>query len=215
MSVGALWREARRHERLRVREAEQIRRERYLVLHWDPERPILWLEGMLPAEEGCALESAVTRRAEDVPRDAEALDPAGARLADALVDMATGGPEPAAVVVHAAAEILSGQETEHAPWLAERREATASPPNRSVGWPATEGSSGLSSGTAARWASVGGAGGFRVLWTGSFATGTGDGAGSRGAHGNGGSMPTTWFTGPTAGRRTWTTWSCCATPTIG
>jgi hypothetical protein len=26
---------------------------------------------------------------------------------------------------------------------------------------------------------------------------------------------TTWSTGPTAGRRTWTTWSCCATPTTG
>ena len=29
---------------------------------------MLWLEGMLPAEEGAALESALGKRAEDVPR---------------------------------------------------------------------------------------------------------------------------------------------------
>ena len=116
---AALWREARRHERAQVREAQEARRERYLTLQWDQERPVLWLEGMLPVEEGAALQSAISRRAEDLPRDAEAADPAGARLADALVDMATGDPQPAAVVVHAGAEVLVGEEGEHGPWLAE------------------------------------------------------------------------------------------------
>jgi hypothetical protein len=116
---AALWREARRHERIRVREAEKIHRERYLRLQWDQERPVLWLEGMLPAEQGAVFESAITRRAESVPRDGEALDPSGARLADALVDLATGEPQPATVVVHAGAEALARQEPEEGPWLAE------------------------------------------------------------------------------------------------
>jgi Domain of unknown function (DUF222)/HNH endonuclease len=120
---AALWREARRHERIRVREAEQIRRERYLRLQWDQERPVLWLEGMLPAEEGAALEAALARRAEDVPRDPDALDPAGARLADALVEQvsapAADCPTPATVVVHAEADVLVREEPDTGPWLAE------------------------------------------------------------------------------------------------
>src|SRR5687767_8913529 len=55
---AALWREARRYERVRAGEAEEIRRNRYLRLQWDHERPVMWLEGMLAAEEGAALESA-------------------------------------------------------------------------------------------------------------------------------------------------------------
>jgi hypothetical protein len=116
---AALWREARRHERARVREAEEARRVRYFTLHWDHERPVLWLEGMLPAEEGAAFESAIGQRAEDVPRDPDAQDPEGARLADALVDMTTGRPQPAVVVVHAGAEVLVREERERGPWLAE------------------------------------------------------------------------------------------------
>jgi hypothetical protein len=119
LSPGALWREARRHERIRVREAEHIRRHRYLWLNWDHHRPVLWVEGMLPAEEGAAVEKALTKRAEDVSGDPEALDPAGARLADAFLDLATGGPERATVVVHAGAEILLREEPEEGPWLAE------------------------------------------------------------------------------------------------
>jgi hypothetical protein len=77
------------------------------------------VEGMLPAEEGPALESAIARRAEDVPGDPEAADPAGARLPDALVDVATGGPQPATVVVHARADALVREEPESGPWPAE------------------------------------------------------------------------------------------------
>jgi hypothetical protein len=119
MSPASLWREARRRERLRSKEAEDLRRQRYLWLSWDRERPVLWVGGMLPAEEGTALESAIVRRAEDVPGDPEAADPPGARLADALVDVATGGPQPATVVVHAGADALVREEPESGPWLAE------------------------------------------------------------------------------------------------
>jgi hypothetical protein len=115
----ALWTEARRYERARVEEAEHARRSRYLTLSWDHERPVLWLEGMLPAEEGAVLASAISRRAQDVPRDEDAADPAGARLADALVRLATGEPEPATVVVHAGAEVLTNEERDASPWLAE------------------------------------------------------------------------------------------------
>jgi hypothetical protein len=116
---ASLWREARRHERVRVREAEETRRERYLALDWDQERSVLWLEGRLPAEEGTALQSALLRRAEEVPLDPKATEPGGARLADALVDLATGEPEPATVVVHAGADVLAGEEPVTGPWLAE------------------------------------------------------------------------------------------------
>src|SRR5919106_4370760 len=114
-----LWREARRHHRVRAREAEEARRTRYLRLDWDRERSVLWLEGMLPAEEGTALQAAVHARGESIPPDPGAVDPPGARLADALVDVATGGPEPATVVVHAGAEALAGAEPTRGPWLAE------------------------------------------------------------------------------------------------
>jgi Domain of unknown function (DUF222)/HNH endonuclease len=116
---AALWQEARRHERIRVREAEEIHRERYLRLQWDQVRPVLWLEGMLPAEQGAAFESAINRRAEDVPRDGDAADPSGARVADALVELASGGPESTTVVVHAAADVLIREERDDGPWLAE------------------------------------------------------------------------------------------------
>jgi hypothetical protein len=116
---ASLWREARRHERVRSQEAEEVRRLRFLRLDWDRERSVLWLEGMLPAEEGTALQAALHGRAERVPADPQAADPAAARLADALVDLATGGPEPATVVVHAGAEVLARREPRTGPWLAE------------------------------------------------------------------------------------------------
>jgi Domain of unknown function (DUF222)/HNH endonuclease len=119
MRPAALWREARRHERHLANEAEEARRRRYLSLNWDHERSVLWLEGMLSAEEGTAFQAALLRKAEDVRSDPAAADPAGARLADALVDLATGGPEPATVVVHAGAEVLAREEEESGPWLAE------------------------------------------------------------------------------------------------
>jgi hypothetical protein len=116
---AALWREARRHERCLAREAEEARRQRFLRLDWDHERSVLWLEGMLPAEEGTAFRAALLQKAADVPSDPEAADPSRARLADALVEVAAGEPEPATVVVHAGAEVLAREEPELGPWLAE------------------------------------------------------------------------------------------------
>jgi hypothetical protein len=116
---ASLWREARRHERRLAREAEEARRRRYLSLAWDHERSVLYIEGMLPAEEGTAFQAALLRKTEDVRSDPEAADPQGARLADALVEVATGEPEPATVVVHAGAEVLAGAEPATGPWLAE------------------------------------------------------------------------------------------------
>ncbi len=116
---GRLWREARQHERALAREAEETRRQRYLRLDWDHDRSVLWLEGMLPAEEGTALQAAIERRGEAVPRDPDAVDPSRARLADALVDLASGDPEPATVVVHAGAEVLAGEDAQTGPWLSE------------------------------------------------------------------------------------------------
>jgi hypothetical protein len=114
---AGLWREARRHERATVMDAD--RAHRYLRLSWDHELPVLWLEGMLAAEEGERLASALQRRAEVVPPDPQASDPSEARMADALLDLLTGEPQPATVVVHAGAEILAGEEPAHPPWLAE------------------------------------------------------------------------------------------------
>lgn len=116
---ASLWREARRHERVLAREAEEARRLRYLRLDWDHDRRVLWLEGMLPAEEGTALQAALHGRAERILADPEAADPAAARLADALTEMATDAAEPATVVVHAGAEALAGEESDRGPWLAE------------------------------------------------------------------------------------------------
>src|ERR671918_2814253 len=58
-------------------EAEEARRTRYLRLDWDQERSVLWLEGMLPAEEGTALQAALHARAESIPPDPGAADPPG------------------------------------------------------------------------------------------------------------------------------------------
>src|ERR687892_1294338 len=112
----------------RAREAEEARRTRYLRMDWDRERSVLWLEGMLPAEEGTALQAALHARAESIPPDPGAADPPGARLADALVDVATGGPEPATVVVHAEAGALTRQEPDTGPWLAETEGGRRPPP---------------------------------------------------------------------------------------
>jgi hypothetical protein len=125
---SGLWREARRHERVRTREAADIHRRRYLSLWWDPESPVLYLEGMLGADQGAALQSALERRAEEVVVEEEAQSPGEARMADALVELATGGDAqnaPAAtVVVHAGAEVLTGEEPDRGPWLAETESGT-------------------------------------------------------------------------------------------
>jgi hypothetical protein len=120
MRPARLWQEARRHERLRLRDAEEHHRNRYLSLRWDETLPVLWLDGMLPAEQGAALETALNARAERLPADPDAADPGGARLADALTEISGGSdPQPATVVIHAEAEAVVGGHRREGPWLAE------------------------------------------------------------------------------------------------
>jgi hypothetical protein len=105
---------------MRLRDAEQHHRNRYLSLRWDQELPVLWLEGMPPAEQGAALETALNERAERLPPDHGAVDPGGARLADALSSVARGSDSsPATVVIHAEADALAGVDSSRGPWLAE------------------------------------------------------------------------------------------------
>jgi hypothetical protein len=126
---SGLWREARRHERVRNREAADIHQRRYLSLWWDPGSPVLYLEGMLGADQGAALQTALERRSvEIVLAEPPESSPQEARMADALVELVTGGDAeqapPATVVVHAGAEVLTGEEPDRGPWLAETEAGT-------------------------------------------------------------------------------------------
>jgi hypothetical protein len=123
MRPVTLYREARRHERVRSENVQDVRRRRFLWLHWDHELPVLHLEGMLPAEEGAVVESALKRRAERIVLEEPPDSPEDARMADALVELVSGEEAnlapTATVVVHAAADVLAGEEGERGPWLAE------------------------------------------------------------------------------------------------
>jgi hypothetical protein len=108
MSAAALHREARRHERIRLRDAEDIYRRRSLSMWWDDELPICYLEGTLPSEQGSTVQAALTRRAEEIVLADQPDDPGGARLADALVELVAGskgeGASNTMLVVHAMRE---------------------------------------------------------------------------------------------------------------
>ncbi|HJV05168.1 MAG TPA: DUF222 domain-containing protein [Actinomycetota bacterium] len=121
---ASLVREARRHERIRTEDAREIHRRRYLWIHWDHEVPALHIEGMLPAEQGTAVKAALERRAAEVVlEEPPAGPPQDARMADAFVELVAGrnaeqAPS-ATLVLHAGAEVLAGEESDRAPWLAE------------------------------------------------------------------------------------------------
>jgi hypothetical protein len=125
---STLWREAEKHHRREVRETNDCHRRRYLSLWSDPELPVTYLEGMLPSEQGAALKAALERQAEDVVLADSPASPGEARMADALVELVTGGDAQnaptATVVVHAAAEVLTGEEPADGPWLAETEDGT-------------------------------------------------------------------------------------------
>jgi hypothetical protein len=128
---STLWREARRHERAVVREANDVRRRRHLELWEDPEVPVMYLEGMLPSEEGAAVRTALEKRAEEIVLADSPPDPRGARMADALVELVTGGsaddgPRPT-MVIHAEATALAGEESDRGPWLAETEDGVRLP----------------------------------------------------------------------------------------
>jgi hypothetical protein len=125
---SSLWREARRHERVRAKEAQDVHRRRYLWLHWDPESPALYLEGMVGPDQGSALQAALERRAQEVVLEETPESPGDARMADGLVELVTGGDSDrapvATVVVHAGAEVLTGEEPAGGPWLSETEAGT-------------------------------------------------------------------------------------------
>jgi hypothetical protein len=123
MRPAGLYLEARRHERVRTADVQEINSIRSVALWWDTVRPVMYLEGTLPGEQGAAVQAALERRAEEgVLADRPAI-PEEARLADALVELVTGSGEgeaaPATLVVHAVAEALTGEERARGPWLAE------------------------------------------------------------------------------------------------
>ena len=114
MRVGRLWHEARRHERTRRREHLTDRQARSVHMGWDEEKRNLHVEADLPGEQGAAFEAAVTGRAEQIVVEDGVLDPKGARLADALVELvasAGGGSEPATLVIHADASVVLGEDS--------------------------------------------------------------------------------------------------------
>ncbi|HEX6262172.1 MAG TPA: DUF222 domain-containing protein [Actinomycetota bacterium] len=123
MRPVSLWQEVRRHESLEREEEDSLHRRRYLRLDWDPERPLLHLEGMLASEQGAALQAALGSRAERMETPRDALDPVGAKLADALVGSVTAAPADKAaspvLVVHTAAELLARVPEPGRPHLAE------------------------------------------------------------------------------------------------
>jgi hypothetical protein len=120
---STLWREAKRHERIRTEDAREIHRRRYLSMWWDRELPVLYLEGMIPAEQGAAVQRALEHRAKHVVLEDSPESPGEARLADAMAELVTGGraeqSPPTTLVVHADAEIVGGIELKEGPWLAE------------------------------------------------------------------------------------------------
>ena len=123
MRPVSLWQEVRRHERLEREEEESHHLRRYLRLDWDPERPLLYLEGMLASEQGAAVQAALGARVERTEAPSDAVDPRGAMLADALVGSATApatdrAPAPV-LVVHTAAELLADAPERGRPHLAE------------------------------------------------------------------------------------------------
>jgi hypothetical protein len=118
-----LHREAARHERVRSEDAQRVNRMRSLSMWWDPELPVLYLEGVFPAEQGAALRTALERRAQQVVLADQPNSPSEARLADALVELVTGSdnggvPVPT-LIVHAEAQVLTGRESAEGSWLAE------------------------------------------------------------------------------------------------
>ncbi len=111
MSAGRLWREKFRQEQIQRRDAQIDHAMRRVWMSWDEGRRFLELSGSLPAEQGAAVEHVLRERASEVARDGTAIDPEGARLADALTDLVTreagGSPKPV-LVVHADAEVVAG-----------------------------------------------------------------------------------------------------------
>jgi len=113
MSAPELWDEARRHERVTVRDHAEVHRNRGLWSWWNEQRTELSGFFRLGAEQGTAFENAVADHSEQVVLADEPVDRTGARMADALVELVTDGGSGSGdrvVVVHADAAVLTGGE---------------------------------------------------------------------------------------------------------
>ena len=113
MSAPELWDEARRHQRIREREHSDAHRKRDLCIDWNEERTEFFLQARGGAEQGVALERAILERSQEIVLTDEPYNGAGARLADALVELVTGSKgesSPPMLVIHADAAVLSGEE---------------------------------------------------------------------------------------------------------
>jgi hypothetical protein len=122
MTVPQLYREARRHEKERRKRAESDHQIRSADMRWDEDGRGLQVEAWLPGEQGARFEQAVRQRAQEIETDNAALDPHGARLADALEELVTSsgaGESAATLVVHADAKVLTGQTEPDAHHMAE------------------------------------------------------------------------------------------------
>jgi Domain of unknown function (DUF222)/HNH endonuclease len=113
-----LWREAHRHRRVEVeKEAETDHQLRRAWMSWNDDRSFMELYAELPAEQGARVERALAQRAQDVVlEDGPVMDRAGARLADALVELVTGSgakPPVDTLVIHTDAEVLLGNGGAH------------------------------------------------------------------------------------------------------
>ena len=122
MSVPQLYREAARHEKRRRRQVESDHQARYVRMGWDDEGRFFNFEGSLSGEQGANFEAAVRQRAEQIEADDQAVDPHGARLADAVTELASASgheANPTIVVIHADAKVLTDGAEPDTPHLAE------------------------------------------------------------------------------------------------
>lgn len=109
-SPASLWWEAERHRKVTDRQVRDAYRRRFLDL-WRDEEQCLYLNGMLPPEQGAAVEAALSRRAQEVTVEEGLPDPQGARMADAFVELATrDDAAPPTLVVHTDAAVLAARE---------------------------------------------------------------------------------------------------------
>jgi hypothetical protein len=111
MPPWALREESLRQDRARRLEAAESRHAaRTASMGWDEDGETFDLNASFAKEQGAAVEAAIKEAAENVALDDQALDPAGARLADAVAALVnSSGPtsKRPTLVVHADAEILA------------------------------------------------------------------------------------------------------------
>jgi hypothetical protein len=110
MPPWALREESLRQDRARRLEAETRHAGRTASMGWDEDGESFDLQASFGKEQGAAVESAIKEAAENMAADEDALDPAGARLADAVAALVTSSgrrPHRPTLVIHADTEVLA------------------------------------------------------------------------------------------------------------